>query len=119
MIGDNLAKEGTIKFYVCYVDDTLLLVKHQDIDKFLKAFNGSYKNLEFTVDRFENERPHFLDLEICANGLTIFQKNTFIGQYINMDSFTLWKGKTAGSGHFLIEQRKYFQKKTFQKNFNR
>ena len=74
MIVDNLAKEGTIKFYVCYVDDTLLLVKHQDIDKFLKAFNGSYKNLEFTVDGFENERPHFLDLEICANGLTIFQK---------------------------------------------
>ena len=27
VIVDNLVKEGTIKFYICYVDDTLLLVK--------------------------------------------------------------------------------------------
>ena len=61
----------------------------------LKAFNGFGKNLKFTVDKFENETPHFLDLEICPNGLTIFRKNTHTGQYINMDSFTLWKWKTA------------------------
>ena len=27
LIVDNLVKEGKVKFYVCYVDDTLLLVK--------------------------------------------------------------------------------------------
>ena len=70
--------------------DTLLLVKRQDIDKALKAFNGFDKNLKFTVDRFENGTPDFLDLEICPTGLTIFRKNTHTGQYINMDSFTLW-----------------------------
>ena len=64
-IGDNLVKEGQIKFYVRYVDDTLLLAKSQDIDKVLKAFNGFDKNLKFTVDKFENETPHFLDLEIA------------------------------------------------------
>ena len=59
----------------------------------------------------------------------IFWKNTHTGQYINMDSFTLWKwkttwirslvstltwtpllcgnGKRPGSDHLLIEQRKY------------
>ena len=30
------------------------------------------KNLKFTVDRFENETQHFLDLEICPNGFTFF-----------------------------------------------
>ena len=40
VIVDNLMKEGTIQFYIRYVDDTLLLVKRQDIEKVLKAFNG-------------------------------------------------------------------------------
>ena len=87
VIVDNLVKQGTIKFYVCYVDDTLLLVKCQDIDKVLKAFNGFNKNLKFTVARFENKTPHFLDLEICPNGLKFFPH----WAVINMDSFTLWK----------------------------
>ena len=82
VIVDNLVKERTIKFYVRYVDDILLLVKRQDIVKVLKAFNGFHKNLKFAVDKFENEAPHFWDLGICPNGLTIFQKNTHTGQYI-------------------------------------
>ena len=80
VILDNLVKEGTRKFYVRYVDDTLLLVQRQDIDKALQAFNGFDKNLKFTVDKFENETPHFLDLEICPNGLNVFRKNTPNGQ---------------------------------------
>ena len=43
VIVDNLVKKGTIKFYICYVDDTLLLVRWQDIDKVLKAFNECNK----------------------------------------------------------------------------
>ena len=53
----------TIKPYVNYVDDMLL-----------KAFNRFHKNLKFPVATFKNESPHFLDLEICPNGLTIFEK---------------------------------------------
>ena len=56
---------------------------------------GSTKIFNFTVDKFENETPHLLDTEICHNGLTIFRKNNHSGQYINMDSFTLRKWKTA------------------------
>ena len=33
VITDDLVKEGTKKLYVCYVYDTLLLVKCPDIDK--------------------------------------------------------------------------------------
>ena len=43
VIVDNLLKKGTIKFYIRYVDDTLLLVRWQDIDKVLKAFNECNK----------------------------------------------------------------------------
>ena len=74
VIFDYLVKEGTIKSYVRYVDDTSLLVKRPDIDKVLQGFNGFDKNLKFTVDKFENETPHFLDLEICPNGLKVSRK---------------------------------------------
>ena len=115
---DNLVKEGTIKFYACYVDETLL-VKLQDIYKVLKAFKGFDKSLTCIVDKFENETPDFLDLEICLNGLRIFRKNIYTVQYINMDSFLCGNGKGPRSHRLLIEQRKYVQKKTFQKNSNR
>ena len=91
LIVDNLLKEETIKFYIRYVDDTLLLFKRPSIDKVLKAFNWFDQNLKFTVDRFENEIPHFLHLEICPNGLSIFRKNTNTGQYIIIGSFILCK----------------------------
>ena len=68
---------------------------YQSNVKILKAFNGFDKNLKFTVYKFENETPHFLDSEIYPNGHTIFRKTTHTGQYINMDSFTQWKWKTA------------------------
>ena len=78
VIVNNLVKERTIKFYVRYVDDTLLLVKRQDINKVLQAFNVFDKNLKFTVDKLENKTPRPLDIEICPNGLKVFTKSTHI-----------------------------------------
>ena len=57
-----LMKSGILKFYCRYVDDTLVLVKEDQIDKILKAFNSFHNNLRFTVDKFENEDVHLLDL---------------------------------------------------------
>ena len=48
-----LMNDGTIKFYCRFVDDTLLVVKPQDVSR---------KNLLFTVDLFENGVPHFLEI---------------------------------------------------------
>ena len=39
--------------------------------------------------------PHFLDIEICPNGLGIYHKNTQTGQYTNIEFFTLWRWKTS------------------------
>ena len=93
----------------------MLLVERQDIDKVLKAFNGCDKKLKFTIDRFENETPYFLDLEICPNGLTIFRKNTHTGQYINMDSFALWKWKTASIRSLADRAKKVCSKENLSK----
>ena len=97
IVVQKLIAQNKIKFYVRYVDDTLLLVKRTDIEYILKKFNAfdKTKNLRFTVDRFENCNPHFLDLEICPDGLSIFRKNTFTGQYTNAESFAPWHRKTA------------------------
>ena len=115
VIADNLVKQGTIKFYIRYVDDTLLLVKHQNIDKLLKAFNGLEKNLKFTNDRFENEIPHFLHLEICPNGLSIFRKNTNNGQYIIIGSFILCKQNTAWINSLADRAKNVCSKENFPK----
>ena len=64
-----LIEKGTIKFYGRYVDDTLLVVKPSQIDRIHKAFNKFDKNIKLTVDRFDNEVPHFLDIEITPDGL--------------------------------------------------
>ena len=84
-----LATSGKIKFYCRYVDDTLLLVKPTDISYIHNLFNKFDKNLRFTVDRFETELLHFLDVKISPLGLTVYQKNTHTGQYISFESFRL------------------------------
>ena len=93
VVVDRLIRSGRIKFYARYVDDTLLLVKPEDIDE--REFNNYHKNLEFTVDRFENCVPHFLDLEIHPDGLSIFRKETHTAQFVHHDSFTKWNHKVA------------------------
>ena len=91
----KLISKGLVKFYVRYVDDTLLMVKKSEIDNILKSFNSFDKNMKFTVDEFKDVNPHFLDLEICTDGLKIFRKDTHTGQYTHIDSYTPWKWKTA------------------------
>ena len=91
-----LMESGILKFYCRYVDDTLLLVKEDQIDKILKEFNSFHNNLRFTVDNFENEDVHFLDLKIMNNGdINIYVKDTNSGLYINYNSYEPWHTKTA------------------------
>ena len=69
VIVDKLTEDGIIKFYIRYVDDTLLVIKRTDISCVLNKFNNFDDNLKFTIDTFENCVPHFLYVEICPNGL--------------------------------------------------
>ena len=58
----KLFDTGKIKFCCRYVDNTLLLIKPEDIHLVQNLFNTIHINLCFTVDRFENEISHFLDV---------------------------------------------------------
>ena len=43
-IKECLVNDGTIKFYCQYVDDTLLVVKPQDVSRIHKSLTGFDKN---------------------------------------------------------------------------
>ena len=74
----------------------MVLVKEDQIDKILKALNSFHNNLRFTVDKFENEDVHFLDLKIMNNGdINIYVKDANSGLYINYNSYEPWHTKTA------------------------
>ena len=91
-----LMESGILKFYCRYVDDTLVLVREDQIDKILKAFKQFHNNLRFTVDKFENEDVHFLDLKIMNNSdINVYVKDTNSGLYINYNSYEPWHTKTA------------------------
>ena len=78
-----LMESGILTFYCRYLDDTLVLVKEDQIDKILNAHN-----FRFTVDNFENEDVHFLDLKIMNNGdINIYVKDINSGLYINYNSY--------------------------------
>ncbi len=84
---NDLIRSGILKFYRRYVDDTIVLVKPADIPFVLNKFNSFDKNLNFTVDTFENGKVHFLDLEITSSGIDVFRKPTHTSQYSHFDSF--------------------------------
>ena len=92
---DDLVNDGTLKFYARYVDDTLLMLKPEDVDEVLQKFNAYHPNLEFTVDKFENCVPHFLDLELHRSGISIYRKDTHTAQFTHFSSFTKWGHKIA------------------------
>ena len=90
-----LINDGTIIFYCHYVDDTLLVVNPEDFSRIHKLLNSFDKKLKITVDFFENEVPHFLDLEMSPDGISIYRKDTNTGLYVNYTSFVPWTHRTA------------------------
>ena len=90
-----LIENGTIKFYTRFVDDTLLLIKEDDIEQIKDELERFDSNLKFTYYKFENEYPHFLDIEITSNGLKIYRKDTFTGHYTDFKSFVPWNHRIS------------------------
>ena len=102
----KLVSDGTIKFYVRYVDDTLVLVKRSDSNNNLGQLKSFHKNLRFTVDTFSDYRVHFLDLLINYNITDLYYKETHTGQYTSFSSFTPWRLRTAWIRPYTIERIK-------------
>ena len=98
-----LINDNTIKFYSCFIDDTLLVVEAEHIPRIHNLLNQFDHNLQFTVDTFKVEIPHFLDLEISNNGLSIYRKDTHtdwsICEFLKLYKFAL-SGKQLSLSHF-------------------
>ena len=97
LIVSDLVDSGLIKFYRRYVDDTLILVNLNLIIShfYSKSSKSFHKNLKFTVDRFENDFVHFLDIKISCDGTDVYRKSTHTGQYTHFSSFEPFVRKTA------------------------
>ena len=79
IVVSDLINSGLIKFYIRYVDDTLLLAKEDDIDNIFQQFNAFDDNLKFTIDKFTDNNVHFLDIKIDRNETDLFYKTTHTG----------------------------------------
>ena len=91
-----LIDNGILKFYCRYVDDTLVLIKPENIQYVHDLLNSFNNNIQFTIDTFENNNVHFLDLLILDNlEIDIFRKSTFTGQYLDFNSFIPWHYKVS------------------------
>ena len=92
----NLLNSGIIKSYIRYVDDTLVMMKTDEIENVLKMFNSFDENLKFTVDHFDNGLIHFLDIAISYDKeIDVYVKPTNTGQYTNFKSFAPWHYKIS------------------------
>ena len=56
-------------FYGRYADDTLVVIKPEDLNRVHNALNNFDRNLKFTLDTFNDVDPHFLDIEIHPDSL--------------------------------------------------
>ena len=92
----KLFEEEMIKFYVRYVDDTLVMIKEEKVNEVLQRFNEFDKNLQFTVDTFDDGIVHFLDILVDSKGDTdVYSKPTNTGQYTHFKSYSPWGYKIS------------------------
>ena len=76
-----LITSDKLKFYVRYVDDTLVLAKPEDIPLILDKLNSFHPQIQFTYEEFVNHNDvHFLDIKFDSQGTTIYRKSTHTGQ---------------------------------------
>jgi hypothetical protein len=90
-----LINSSTIKLYKRYVDDTLIRTKTSDLTNILSKFNSFHPNIQFLIDEFNNNRIHFLDIQIHSSGTSVYRKPAHTGQYQHISSFLPWSRKVA------------------------
>lgn len=83
------------KFYSCFVDDALLVMKPENDSPVHNALGRFDENLLYKVGMFQKEVPPFLDLELSAHRITIFRKDTNTGLYDDFINFVPWTYRTS------------------------
>ena len=92
--------EFVVPFYFRYVDDTLLCVPLDKLQKLIDTFNNYHPRIQFTHEMERNNRISFLDLEIIKldNGKIVsnwYRKSTYSGRMLNFISNHPFQNKVA------------------------
>ena len=101
----QIIEDGIIKFCVRYVDYTFLVIKRTDISYVLSKFNSLDENLKFTIGTFTSCETTFPWHRNLSKLVRHCHKYSQTGQYVNSDSFTIWKGKMSWI-HSLVTKAK-------------
>ena len=96
------------------MDDTLLLIKPDEAEMIKTEYGKFDRNLKFTFDKFENQNPHFLDMEITSNGLKIYRKDTFTGHYTDFSSFVPWNYRVSWIRSLIYRAKRICDKRLFK-----
>ncbi|XP_037911886.1 uncharacterized protein LOC119652024 [Hermetia illucens] len=80
-IEEEIEKRGIMpKFWARYVDDILVIIPNEDIEKTLEAINNIHRNITFTMEKEVDKRIAFLDLAIIRTNnkleFGIYRKKT-------------------------------------------
>ena len=85
------------------------LVKPEDIKSIHDQLNSFDPNLRYTVDCFEEEDPHFLDLWIIENNeVKIYRKQTNTGLHVNFDSYVPWNFRKSWITSLVTRAKRIF-----------
>ncbi|XP_071476530.1 uncharacterized protein [Diadema antillarum] len=79
------------KFWGRYVDDTIVVIKKDQIDQFTDHINSQHSSIKFTMEREENGQIPVLDVLISRNqegrlSFSVYRKPTHTEQYLNFTS---------------------------------
>ena len=102
----SLISSDMLKFYVRYVDDTLVLARPSDILTKRQKLNSFHPQIKFTHEQFTDIDIHFVDNKITSTGTTSYRKSTHTGLYVHLSSFTLCCRKTAWLRAFVYRVHK-------------
>ena len=92
------------------------MLYNNDIPYVLNKFNSFDKNLQFTIDTFEDENVHFLDIKINGTETDIFYKPTHTGQYSDFSSQTPWNFKISWVRSLIVRAHKICSNQQLFKN---
>ena len=96
-----------IKFWKCFVDDTITFRNMEPIDHILTVSNSFDSDIQFTYEIEDNSKLPFLDVMLCRKDnklvCSVYRKSTYHYIYMNLHSFApkAWKMGTLKS---LIER---------------
>ena len=121
----SLINGDTTTFYARYVDN--ILVKCKDVRRIQNLLQNFDSKLHLTIYAFQNEAPHFLDLELFPDGMLIFRKNRNTNLYTHFSSchWTAWiKSLSSCTSHVcspnkLSSGKNFIKKLKLWNGFNR